>query len=150
MQKYFLFAVQIQCIMKNANSARASRFIRSSSLSVNRNNYRIGVGLKAGNGNMEIIVIKRKQRIFLTSMSEAALISTAWMNSGIGDRVMPQNNHRAFHIAIILTDQNVESVFTPRTQIITSASKFQLLYSDLTYRPQMWRDESHIVPACDD
>lgn len=62
MQKYFLFAVQIQrCVMKNANSARASRFVRSSSLSVNRNNYRIGVGLKAGNGNMEIIVIKRKQ-----------------------------------------------------------------------------------------
>lgn len=134
--------------MKNANSARASRFVRSSSLSVNRNNYRIGIGLKAGNGNMEIIVIKRKQWIFLTS--EAPLISTAWMNLEIGDRVMPQNNHRAFHIAIILTDQNVESVFTPRTQIITSASKFQLLYSDLTYRPQMWRDESHIVPACDD
>lgn len=36
----------------------------------------------------------------------------------IGDRVMPQNNHRAFRIAIILTDQNVESVFTPCTQII--------------------------------
>lgn len=63
---------------------------------------------------MEIIVIKRKQWIFLTN--------DAWFRMAdefeIDDRVMPQNNHRAFHIVIILTDQNVESVFTPRIQII--------------------------------
>lgn len=99
---------------------------------------------------MEIIVIKRKQWIFLTSVwASVTLISSDQWIHGIGDRVMPQNNHRAFRAAIILTGQNIESVYLLRAHKLSSTSKFQLLYSDLTYRPQIWRDESHIVPACD-
>jgi len=63
---------------------------------------------------MEIIVIKRKQWIFLTNDADFERP----MNSKSTIGVMPQNNHPAFHIVIILTDQNVESVFTPRIQII--------------------------------